>query len=555
MSHDVFISYCSEDKEVADAVCAGLEARKIRCWIAPRDVPPGESWGRSIVHAIAGGKIMVVIFSGHTNRSRHVMNEIERAVSHEVTIIPFRIEAVTPSEDIELFISSCHWLDALTPPIEAKIGELAVAVQRALGKPAGTAQPGEASAPSASIAAAPRRPRSSAIKWAAAALFLLLAAAGAWFFSAGGKPSAGAKAGVKLLSPPDGAVCLGPTQLSWSSEGRDKKNLEFELVVTPEHGIPSTRRFSRNSYSLREDAGPLTWRVRPVWVGEGTAGKAGPWSEERKLTWYPDALERILATKTIHVGTAESENIFVLNEDGEFTGFDVELLRRIGNAILRKHGSDSQVKIDYTHCVWGEELFRMPHENHAVDLLASGISITREREEKYRLVFSDPILEYPQTLVTRRNDAGFSSGRLVPRVIAATADTTNAQLAEKLAAASGARFVPYEGTGTYDRMFADLLNGTIDSILLDKPYALEQLKQNWPEGNAPVSMTDALPPVVEGVEPEKIGLAFRISDSRLAAEVNEQIRVLAGDKPALIRRFFPQPEAFLGHQPQTSPAP
>lgn len=57
---------------------------------------------------------MFVIFSGHTSRSQHVMNEIERAVSHGVTIIPFRIEAVEPSENLELFISSCHWLDAIT---------------------------------------------------------------------------------------------------------------------------------------------------------------------------------------------------------------------------------------------------------------------------------------------------------------------------------------------------------------------------------------------------------------------------------------------------------
>jgi hypothetical protein len=69
MAHEVFISYCSEDKAVADAVCAGLEGGRVRCWIAPRDVAPGANWGRSIVHAITASKVMVVIFSGHTNRS------------------------------------------------------------------------------------------------------------------------------------------------------------------------------------------------------------------------------------------------------------------------------------------------------------------------------------------------------------------------------------------------------------------------------------------------------------------------------------------------------
>ena len=38
MAHDVFVSYSHHDKAQADAVCATLEAKGIRCWIAPRDV-------------------------------------------------------------------------------------------------------------------------------------------------------------------------------------------------------------------------------------------------------------------------------------------------------------------------------------------------------------------------------------------------------------------------------------------------------------------------------------------------------------------------------------
>ena len=52
VAHDVFISYSSQDKPVADAVCAGLEAAKIRCWIAPRDVRPGMDYASEIIEAI-----------------------------------------------------------------------------------------------------------------------------------------------------------------------------------------------------------------------------------------------------------------------------------------------------------------------------------------------------------------------------------------------------------------------------------------------------------------------------------------------------------------------
>ena len=154
----VFISYCQPDKSVADAVCAGLEGAGIPCWIAPRNVRPGENWGRSIVKSIAASKVMVVVFSSHTNESPHVMNEIERAVSHRMVILPFRIEKVQPCEDLELFISSRHWLDAFEPPLEPKIAELVSAVQGVLGIPETPATPTAPPPPPAAPPPAPVQP-------------------------------------------------------------------------------------------------------------------------------------------------------------------------------------------------------------------------------------------------------------------------------------------------------------------------------------------------------------------------------------------------------------
>ena len=60
MAHDVFISYSSTDKAVADAVCAKLESQKVRCWIAPRDVPAGQTWAAAIVHAIKSSRVLFI---------------------------------------------------------------------------------------------------------------------------------------------------------------------------------------------------------------------------------------------------------------------------------------------------------------------------------------------------------------------------------------------------------------------------------------------------------------------------------------------------------------
>ena len=125
MTHDVFISYSNKDKKIADAICSILEGNKIRCWIAPRDVRPGSSYAEAIVDSITGSHIMVLVFSSQSNISEQVYREVERAVSKGITIIPFRIEDVPLSKTMEYFISSTHWLDALSAPLEQHIAHLA----------------------------------------------------------------------------------------------------------------------------------------------------------------------------------------------------------------------------------------------------------------------------------------------------------------------------------------------------------------------------------------------------------------------------------------------
>jgi hypothetical protein len=139
VARDVFVSYSHHDKPQADAVCARLEANGIRCWIAPRDIVPGQEWGAAIVDAIRSSRVMVLVFSRHANASPQVRREVERAVSAETVLIPFRIEAVVPSQSLEYFLGTPHWLDALTPPFEAHLERLAAAVASFLA----TTEPGD----------------------------------------------------------------------------------------------------------------------------------------------------------------------------------------------------------------------------------------------------------------------------------------------------------------------------------------------------------------------------------------------------------------------------
>lgn len=124
MASHVFLSYASRDREIAETVCAALEAGGIPCWMAPRNILPGSDYGASIIEALEAAQAMVLIFSSHSNVSPHIKREIERAVNKGIAIIPFRIENVMPSKTLEYFISTQHWLDAYTPPLERHLQHL-----------------------------------------------------------------------------------------------------------------------------------------------------------------------------------------------------------------------------------------------------------------------------------------------------------------------------------------------------------------------------------------------------------------------------------------------
>lgn len=139
MQFDAFISYASADKTPADAACAVLEAAGIRCWVAPRDIAPGLEYGAAIIDAIDRCRVMVLIFSSSANDSPQVRREIERAASKGFAILPVRIEEVLPTKSMEYFLGDIHWLDAMTPPIEKHLQQLAVTIKALLNASAAAA--------------------------------------------------------------------------------------------------------------------------------------------------------------------------------------------------------------------------------------------------------------------------------------------------------------------------------------------------------------------------------------------------------------------------------
>ena len=117
MMLDVFISHSSHDRDAADAACAALEQRGLRCWMAPRDVRPGEDYGEASAAGIARSRLILLIYSAATGDSVQARRELERATGLGLPVLAFRIADVAPAPALSFLIGEGQWLDALTPPL------------------------------------------------------------------------------------------------------------------------------------------------------------------------------------------------------------------------------------------------------------------------------------------------------------------------------------------------------------------------------------------------------------------------------------------------------
>jgi hypothetical protein len=132
MAHVAFISYSKDDKGTVEAICKTLEENALDCWYAPRNVPVGADWDASIMEALAASRVMILVWSSHSDQSKQVKREVALALDEiGVTVIPFRIESIEPSK-LLYYLSGIQWFDASTPPLEANLNRLVEQVKIAI---------------------------------------------------------------------------------------------------------------------------------------------------------------------------------------------------------------------------------------------------------------------------------------------------------------------------------------------------------------------------------------------------------------------------------------
>jgi uncharacterized protein (UPF0335 family) len=139
MAYDVFVSFKSEDKDLAEKICDNLDSKGIKCWISSRGIRGGQNYQEEIVKALKDAAIMVLVFSAAADKSDEIKKELGLASKYKKHVIPVRIEDFLPGEKYEYEMTTRQYID-LFRNWEKEIAHLADDIKFMMANTAGHGQ-------------------------------------------------------------------------------------------------------------------------------------------------------------------------------------------------------------------------------------------------------------------------------------------------------------------------------------------------------------------------------------------------------------------------------
>ncbi len=182
MQKKVFISFVEEDLKIAQVIKDRLSREGISAWIYTEDNGIGD-YREGIMQAIADSKIMILVFSRHTEKSPHISKELREASAKNLIIIPFFVENIEEikNESIRYEIQHLNWLQGWKPPHEEQISILIQKTKSILDPENITPKPPSAPVPPEEIP----NPSLGWLKIILGAIFISLVMGGIWYYFQG----------------------------------------------------------------------------------------------------------------------------------------------------------------------------------------------------------------------------------------------------------------------------------------------------------------------------------------------------------------------------------
>jgi len=104
---DIFVSNSKDDKSLSKKLVSKLESEGYSCYVLPRDASAGNA-----DKLIADSKIFIFILSGHAENSKHVSEQLVKAVENGCHIIPFKAGKINENLGMQFMLSELEWVDA-----------------------------------------------------------------------------------------------------------------------------------------------------------------------------------------------------------------------------------------------------------------------------------------------------------------------------------------------------------------------------------------------------------------------------------------------------------
>ena len=113
---EIFVSYSSRDAEKVSEIVDILKEKDYSIWQDRERIHGGQNYGPEIVRAIKDAKVLMVMCSNSSVRSKNVKQEIQLAWKYDLSYLPLILEPIAYTEQIEYWLEGWQWIEILDQP-------------------------------------------------------------------------------------------------------------------------------------------------------------------------------------------------------------------------------------------------------------------------------------------------------------------------------------------------------------------------------------------------------------------------------------------------------
>ncbi len=196
-----------------------------------------------------------------------------------------------------------------------------------------------------------------------------------------------------------------------------------------------------------------------------------------------------------------------LGEDGDYTGFDVEVCKAVCDSL------GWEFKVFAVN--WDEKLVQL--DSKECDCVWSGMTILDSMKEA-GYVISRPYFDNEQVLLVKADSGFASSADLAGKSVAVQLGTSGESLLNEDLKDLADTFGEVVTCDSFLKCFTELEGNAVDAVFVDKPVA-----------DSYVAEHDGYFIIDEDLGAEQYGIAFRSGDEELCAQVEAAIDALVAD--------------------------